>query len=109
MPTAHAVRMAREEGTAARHKRKLVVVGDGECGKTCLLQRFCRDTYNISGYLPTVFDTDVIDVELDKTTVCSSVVISSFFHFATEFEFSPFYAVIPSLATKVLKCLGGYR
>ena len=62
MLTAHAVRMAREERTAARHKRKLVVVGDGECGKTCLLQRFCRDTYNINGYLPTVFDLSLIHI-----------------------------------------------
>ncbi|KAK7107629.1 hypothetical protein V1264_015518 [Littorina saxatilis] len=52
-----------------RVKRKVVVVGDGECGKTCLLQRFCRDTYNAHGYLPTVVDTDVIDVQLDKGTV----------------------------------------
>ncbi|KAK7494842.1 hypothetical protein BaRGS_00013969 [Batillaria attramentaria] len=52
-----------------RKRRKVVVVGDGECGKTCLLQRFCRDTYDTQGYLPTVFDTDVTDVVVDNTTV----------------------------------------
>ncbi|KAL8584363.1 hypothetical protein ACOMHN_031983 [Nucella lapillus] len=56
------------EGRVSRRKRKAVVVGDGECGKTCLLQRFCRDTYNLHGYLPTVFDTDVVDVQLDSGT-----------------------------------------
>ncbi|XP_076445011.1 ras-like GTP-binding protein rhoA [Babylonia areolata] len=66
---AEEVDAGRRRAKMRRRKRKMVVVGDGECGKTCLLQRFCRDTYNLNGYLPTVFDTDVVDVHVDDTTV----------------------------------------
>lgn len=58
-----------EEEATHRIQCKAVVVGDGECGKTCLLQRFCRDTYSSQGYLPTVFDTQVVDMVSGTTTV----------------------------------------
>ncbi|XP_050410384.2 ras-like GTP-binding protein rhoA [Patella vulgata] len=43
-------------------RRKLVIVGDGECGKTCLLHRYTRDQFLPDIYIPTVFDTCVKDV-----------------------------------------------
>ncbi|PVD28639.1 hypothetical protein C0Q70_11233 [Pomacea canaliculata] len=58
-----------EEEATHRIQCKAVVVGDGECGKTCLLQRFCRDTYSSQGYLPTVFDTQVVDMVSGTTTI----------------------------------------
>ncbi|XP_077547195.1 ras-like GTP-binding protein Rho1 [Haemaphysalis longicornis] len=36
--------------------RKLVVVGDGNCGKTCLLVTYCCDCFPCD-YVPTVFET----------------------------------------------------
>lgn len=47
--------------------KKVVVVGDGNCGKTCLLMSIIdRDAPD--GYVPTVFETYVKDVILGKTT-----------------------------------------
>ena len=46
----------------ALHK-KLVVVGDGACGKTCLLYVFSKDHYPVK-YVPTVFETYVANIEV---------------------------------------------
>ena len=51
----------------ALHK-KLVVVGDGACGKTCLLYVFSRDQYP-EKYVPTVFETYVANIEIDSKDV----------------------------------------
>ncbi|RKO97292.1 hypothetical protein CXG81DRAFT_28856 [Caulochytrium protostelioides] len=45
-------------------RRKLVIVGDGACGKTCLLIVFSKGTFP-SVYVPTVFENYVSDVEVD--------------------------------------------
>ncbi|KAG8910441.1 GTP-binding protein Rho1 [Tulasnella sp. 419] len=45
-------------------RRKLVVVGDGACGKTCLLIVFSRGEFP-EDYVPTVFESYVADVEVD--------------------------------------------
>lgn len=46
---------------AATIRKKLVVVGDGACGKTCLLIVFSKNQFPIT-YVPTVFETYVADI-----------------------------------------------
>jgi len=48
--------------------RKLVIVGDGTCGKTSLLSVFALG-YFPKHYNPTVFETHVTDVKIDDITV----------------------------------------
>lgn len=49
-------------------RRKLVIVGDGACGKTCLLIVFAKGKFP-QVYVPTVFDNYVADVEVDGRRV----------------------------------------
>ncbi|XP_035687186.1 ras-like GTP-binding protein RHO [Branchiostoma floridae] len=49
-------------------RRKLVVVGDGACGKTCLLIVFRNDEFP-EVYIPTVFENYVADIEVDGKQV----------------------------------------
>jgi len=49
-------------------RKKLVIVGDGACGKTCLLTTFSKDQFP-EDHIPTVFETDVADIEVDGTFV----------------------------------------
>jgi len=49
-------------------RRKLVIVGDGACGKTCLLIVFSRDEFP-KEYVPTVFENYVTDIEVDGIKV----------------------------------------
>ncbi|KAG8768166.1 GTP-binding protein Rho1 [Ceratobasidium sp. 428] len=45
--------------------RKLVIVGDGGCGKSCLLTVYSKGTFP-EGFMPTVFEDYVVaDVEID--------------------------------------------
>ncbi|GBC08606.1 hypothetical protein RclHR1_08250003 [Rhizophagus clarus] len=48
--------------------RKLVIVGDGACGKTCLLIVFSKGTFP-DIYVPTVFENYVKNIEVDKKNV----------------------------------------
>lgn len=52
----------------AEIRRKLVIVGDGACGKTCLLIVFSKGTFP-EVYVPTVFESYVADVEVDGRRV----------------------------------------
>uniref|UniRef100_A0A1I7ULW2 Rho-related GTP-binding protein RhoC n=1 Tax=Caenorhabditis tropicalis TaxID=1561998 RepID=A0A1I7ULW2_9PELO len=45
-------------------RKKLVVVGDGACGKTSLLYVF-HDDHFPSEYIPTVFECNAKDIEID--------------------------------------------
>jgi small GTP-binding protein len=55
------------KGTAEKN-RKLVVVGDGMAGKTCLLYAFKDDNFDPS-HPPTIFETYSAEIELDGQTV----------------------------------------
>ncbi|KAK4809319.1 hypothetical protein QYF61_023312 [Mycteria americana] len=51
-------------------RKKLVIVGDGACGKTCLLIVFSKDQFP-EVYVPTVFENYIADIEVDgKQAVC---------------------------------------
>eukprot|EP00842_Homolaphlyctis_polyrhiza_P004410 jgi/Hompol1/4970/HPOL_004082-RA len=54
--------------SGAEIRRKLVIVGDGACGKTCLLIVFSKGTFP-EQYVPTVFENYVADVEVDGKRV----------------------------------------
>lgn len=60
-------RRSDEIGMAAIRK-KLVIVGDGACGKTCLLIVFSKDQFP-EVYVPTVFENYVADIEVDGKQV----------------------------------------
>ena len=49
-------------------RKKLVIVGDGACGKTCLLFVFTKDEFP-DKYVPTVFENYVSDIEVDGKNV----------------------------------------
>ncbi|XP_032808531.1 ras-like GTP-binding protein Rho1 [Petromyzon marinus] len=49
-------------------RKKLVVVGDGACGKTCLLTVFSKDKFP-DVYVPTVFESYVADIKVDGRQV----------------------------------------
>ena len=52
----------------ANIRKKLVIVGDGACGKTCLLIVFSKDQFP-EVYVPTVFENYVADIEVDNKKV----------------------------------------
>ena len=47
---------------------KLVVVGDGAVGKTCMLYRYSKDEFP-TDYVPTVLDTYSVDLVVDMKSV----------------------------------------
>ena len=49
-------------------RKKLEIVGDGACGKTCLLIVFSKDQFP-EVYVPTVFENYVADIEVDGKQV----------------------------------------
>ncbi|XP_075430210.1 transforming protein RhoA-like [Ascaphus truei] len=49
-------------------RKKLVIVGDEACGKTCLLIVFSKDEFP-EVYVPTVFENYVADIEVDNRQV----------------------------------------
>ncbi|ROL44891.1 Rho-related GTP-binding protein RhoA-D [Anabarilius grahami] len=61
------LRVSFVSGMAAIRK-KLVIVGDGACGKTCLLIVFSKDQFP-EVYVPTVFENYIADIEVDSKQV----------------------------------------
>ena len=57
-------------------RKKLVIVGDGACGKTCLLIVFSKDQFP-EVYVPTVFENYVADIEVDGKQVCKTFSLSN--------------------------------
>ncbi|KAI1718106.1 ras family domain-containing protein [Ditylenchus destructor] len=53
---------------AAPIRKKLVVIGDGSCGKTCLLVVFSKNIFP-DVYIPTVFENYVADLNIDGKMV----------------------------------------
>ncbi|KAI8874160.1 hypothetical protein GQ42DRAFT_73145, partial [Ramicandelaber brevisporus] len=49
-------------------RRKLVCVGDGACGKTCLLSVFDKERFPVE-YVPTVFENSVKFLVVDGVAV----------------------------------------
>jgi len=58
--------------SARQVSRKLVVIGDGACGKTSLLNVFVRGHFP-QAYEPTVFENHVATVNIDDTEVSLSL------------------------------------
>ena len=48
--------------------KKIIIVGDGSCGKTCLYTSFVKDRFPIE-YVPRVFESYVGDIRVDGKTV----------------------------------------
>lgn len=53
-------------------RRKLVVVGDGFCGKTSILMVYANDEFP-AGYVPTVFDTFIVKLDIEDKNVSLSM------------------------------------
>ncbi|KAJ1138606.1 hypothetical protein NDU88_004987 [Pleurodeles waltl] len=58
----------RNRQAMAAIRKKLVIVGDGACGKTCLLIVFSKDQFP-EVYVPTVFENYIADIEVDGKQV----------------------------------------
>lgn len=69
-------------------RKKLVIVGDGCCGKTCLLIVFSKDQFP-EVYVPTVFENYVADIEVNGKQV-------SFKNLIRKFDFEAILRVILS-------------
>uniref|UniRef100_A0A803T9S0 Ras homolog family member C n=3 Tax=Unidentata TaxID=1329950 RepID=A0A803T9S0_ANOCA len=59
---------SRSQQDMAAIRKKLVIVGDGACGKTCLLIVFSKDQFP-EVYVPTVFENYIADIEVDGKQV----------------------------------------
>lgn len=57
-----------DKSKSDKKRKKLVIVGDGGCGKTCLLTVFSKGTFP-DVYVPTVFENDVKDIEIDNNEI----------------------------------------
>lgn len=51
---------------------KIVVIGDGACGKTCLLEVFKKNIFP-EDYIPTIIDNFVKDVEVEGETISIAI------------------------------------
>ncbi|CAF4186612.1 unnamed protein product [Adineta steineri] len=60
--------MSHKKNSTVAKTRKLVIVGDGTCGKTCLLYAFTHDTFDAK-YAPTIFDTHATEIQVDRKRI----------------------------------------
>jgi len=67
--------MCLAKSAMAAIRKKLVIVGDGACGKTCLLIVFSKDQFP-EVYVPTVFENYVADIEVDSKQVVNFIGIN---------------------------------
>lgn len=70
-------------------RKKLVIVGDGACGKTCLLIVFSKDQFP-EVYVPTVFENYVADIEVNGKQVRGSYLAFNV-NITTYYKFSLIY------------------
>ncbi|KPP61865.1 rho-related gtp-binding protein rhoc-like [Scleropages formosus] len=85
-------------------RKKLVIVGDGACGKTCLLIVFSKDQFP-EVYVPTVFENYIADIEVDGKQVGTRVYYPNTVWTGTCF---PSYPVSVSLDCDGLTSCPGY-
>ena len=92
-------------------RKKLVIVGDGACGKTCLLIVFSKDQFP-EVYVPTVFENYVADIEVDgkcvelalwdTAGVCVCVIMYACVYLQVVLDFTEYvhvlYMYLPSLS-----------
>ena len=71
-----------DKSRMAAIRKKLVIVGDGACGKTCLLIVFSKDQFP-EVYVPTVFENYVADIEVDSKQVINFVIVIHWYSAAT--------------------------
>ena len=53
-------------------KKKLVIVGDGACGKTSLLIVYCKGELPVT-YIPTVFEIFNVNINIDEKTSVNNI------------------------------------
>ncbi|PIO15252.1 hypothetical protein AB205_0192380 [Aquarana catesbeiana] len=96
-------------------RKKLVIVGDGACGKTCLLIVFSKDQFP-EVYVPTVFENYIADIEVDGKQVVTDAAASTGFaaifgaifrDMSTILASSPF-GLLPSLVVQAAIYLAYY-
>uniref|UniRef100_A0AAQ5Y8N5 Uncharacterized protein n=1 Tax=Amphiprion ocellaris TaxID=80972 RepID=A0AAQ5Y8N5_AMPOC len=88
-------------------RKKLVIVGDGACGKTCLLIVFSKDQFP-EVYVPTVFENYVADIEVDGkqglTSLSASCASSSWLQTDFRFITATYWAGVFIRVTSGQKC-----
>lgn len=80
-------------------RKKLVIVGDGACGKTCLLIVFSKDQFP-EVYVPTVFENYVADIEVDGRQVGRVACLDASFFGGFSFFFSSRFIYTQSVQKK---------
>lgn len=73
--SSNARRQSSSEAGQRPRATKVVVVGDGGVGKTCLLSRFVNHTFPME-YIPTVFENHHTELLVDGTSVLLEIWVS---------------------------------
>ena len=59
---------AKAEAPKTSMRKKLVIIGDGAVGKTCLIQSFFKNNFS-SEYETTVFETHVTNIQVESNDI----------------------------------------